>query len=201
MNTPDQVNRNPDPGTAGPAAKRGSRRLAAGLVAGVVAAAGIGLAVQSASAAQIDEAPMGAQLPWDDSNDGGPAGGSGHRHDGPMHDGHMGDRQRGDKGSDQLGDRRGGPREMLSLAADTLGMTLEELVGELKSGKSIADVAQEKGVAVQDVIDALVEQAMKGVTERITELVNSTPPIGRPGSDRPGPGSESQSGQPPQGPA
>ena len=80
----------------------------------------------------------------------------------------------------------GGPRgehrgEGLSTAADALGMTVEELRTELRAGKSIAQVAADKGVDVQIVIDALVADATErlealqaSLPERMTELVNRT---------------------------
>ncbi|WP_199621133.1 sigma-70 family RNA polymerase sigma factor [Paenibacillus alkalitolerans] len=55
----------------------------------------------------------------------------------------------------------------LSAAAEVLGLTNEELKEALISGKSLADVAKEKGVEVQKVIDAQV----KALTERINQAV------------------------------
>lgn len=67
----------------------------------------------------------------------------------------------------------------LDAAATTLGMTRAELVTELKAGKSIADVAEEKDVDVQKVIDAMVaegkarlEAAIAALPDRVTEVVN-----------------------------
>lgn len=77
----------------------------------------------------------------------------------------------------------GGPREMIAVAAETLGITPAELVAELKAGKSVADVASERDVPIQDVIDALVDDVVRNATERITELVNRKPQT--PGSDTP----------------
>ena len=57
---------------------------------------------------------------------------------------------------------------------DTLGMTREEIRTGLESGKSIADLANEKGVNVQKVIDALVAEART----RITDMVNGKLPTG-----------------------
>jgi hypothetical protein len=57
---------------------------------------------------------------------------------------------------------------------DTLGMTREEIRTGLESGKSIADLAKEKGVNVQKVIDALVAEART----RITDMVNGKLPTG-----------------------
>jgi polyhydroxyalkanoate synthesis regulator phasin len=95
----------------------------------------------------------------------------------------------------------GGPRAGLAAAAKALGISETDLMTALRSGKSLAAVAKEKGVDVQKVIDALVAEAkqrladavkngrltqaqaderLKDVTARITERVNSTAP-GRPG--------------------
>ncbi|MFZ9706920.1 MAG: hypothetical protein ACO3CG_03670 [Ilumatobacteraceae bacterium] len=57
---------------------------------------------------------------------------------------------------------------------DTLGMTREEIRTGLESGKSIADLAKEKGVNVQKVIDALVAEARA----LITDMVNGKLPTG-----------------------
>jgi hypothetical protein len=56
----------------------------------------------------------------------------------------------------------------LDAAAQALGMEPSALRQELKDGKTIADVAKEKGVDVNTVIDAMVAP----VKERITKFVN-----------------------------
>ena len=68
--------------------------------------------------------------------------------------------------------------ERLETAAEALGMTAEELRTELQAGKSIAQVAEERGVDVQVVIDALVaegterlQQAIEELPDRVEELV------------------------------
>ena len=76
-----------------------------------------------------------------------------------------------------------GLREIFAAAAEVIGTTPEQLREEMRSGKSIADIATENGVPVQDVIDALVEEVMANATERIADLVNRKP--GTPGSDTP----------------
>ena len=40
---------------------------------------------------------------------------------------------------------------------EVLGLTAEELLAELKDGKTIADVAEAQGVALEEVVDALME--------------------------------------------
>lgn len=59
-----------------------------------------------------------------------------------------------------------GPRvDMLQIAADTIGVSVEELRTALEANKSIAQVAQEKGVDPQKVIDALVAARTKALDE------------------------------------
>ena len=65
----------------------------------------------------------------------------------------------------------------IDTAATALGVTSEELRTALREGKSVADVATEKGVDVQVVIDALVAEAQ----ERIATAVSD-------GTHHPGPG-------------
>jgi hypothetical protein len=63
-------------------------------------------------------------------------------------------------------------------AAEALGLTVEELFTELRADKTIATVAQEKGVDVNTVIDAMVAKAVEAgrdeaeARERITAFVN-----------------------------
>ena len=74
---------------------------------------------------------------------------------------------------------RQGRRAGIDAAAKALGMTPEALRTELRSGKSIADVAAEKNVPVQTVIDAIVaaekarlEAAIDKLPDRVTTWVN-----------------------------
>lgn len=75
-----------------------------------------------------------------------------------------------------------GPRGAgLAAAAEALGITEDELRSALQDGKSIAQVAEEQGIDVQVVIDALVADATErlaeieaALPERMTELVNRT---------------------------
>ncbi len=90
---------------------------------------------------------------------------------------------------------RGGRGPKLDAAAEAIGVTPEELRTELEAGKSIADIAQAKGVSVDAVIDALVadmkahldEEVASGeytqaeadaklaeFTTRVTEMVNTS---------------------------
>jgi hypothetical protein len=90
----------------------------------------------------------------------------------------------------------------LETAANALGMSPDDLRTELESGKTIAQVAGEKGVDVQTVIDAIVADASSHLDEaaaagkitadeaaarkaelptRIADLVNNGGPKGGPG--------------------
>lgn len=69
---------------------------------------------------------------------------------------------RGDRGP---GMGRGGPG--LDAAATALGSTADELRTELEGGKTIAQVASDKGVDVQTVIDAMVAQAKTHLDEEV----------------------------------
>lgn len=94
---------------------------------------------------------------------------------------------------------RGGPG--LDAAAETLGLSVEDLRTALSEGQSLADVAAANGADVQSVIDALVAEAqthtaekvaegdltqeeaderLATVTERITAMVNGERPEGAP---------------------
>jgi hypothetical protein len=86
----------------------------------------------------------------------------------------------GDHGKGGRGGRgKGGPS--LDVAGFVLGLSADELRTELEAGKTIAQVATEKGVDVQKVIDALVADASTSATERITDIVNNGRPAGGPG--------------------
>ena len=82
-------------------------------------------------------------------------------------------------------------------AADALGISVDELRTELRAGKSIAQVAEEKSVSIDTVIAAIVaertekieakvtagdlsreeaDERLEDLTERVTEQVNATPP-------------------------
>jgi hypothetical protein len=52
----------------------------------------------------------------------------------------------------------GGGNSLLSIAADQLGIPSTDLLTELQDDKSIADVASEQGVDVQDIADAYMAQ-------------------------------------------
>ena len=64
-------------------------------------------------------------------------------------------------------DRRDG--DHLEAAATALGMTSAELKAQLQSGKSLAEIATSKGVAVQKVIDAIVADVKAEIAEKVTD--------------------------------
>jgi hypothetical protein len=92
---------------------------------------------------------------------GGMAGGmGGHGHGGPG-----------------MGGASGGMRqEMLTTAADAIGITADELKTAVQGGQTIAQIAEANGKSVQSVIDALVAQATTDLTQRITDMVNGVKP-------------------------
>jgi hypothetical protein len=62
-----------------------------------------------------------------------------------------------------------GGDSLLSVAAEELGMKLTELLTELQDGKSIADVAQDKGVDTQEIVDAYLAQIKENVDAAVAE--------------------------------
>lgn len=74
-----------------------------------------------------------------------------------------------------MGLRLGGPQNSLvAVAAKTLNMNASDLVAALQSGKTIADVAKEKGVATDRIVDTFIAnraQALKTAVDakRITQ--------------------------------
>ena len=86
----------------------------------------------------------------------------------PMGGGHEG---RGHGGA--RGEKR---QEMLTTAADAIGITADELKTAIEGGQTIAQIAEANGKSVQSVIDALVAQASADLTQRITDMVNGVKP-------------------------
>jgi hypothetical protein len=72
-----------------------------------------------------------------------------------------------DRGECGPGGRGFGHFADLAVAADALGLTEDELRAALSDGSSLADVAEEQGVDVQTVIDALVAAATAELDERV----------------------------------
>jgi hypothetical protein len=65
----------------------------------------------------------------------------------------------------------------LETAAEVLGLEPDALAEELRSGQTLAEIAAEQDVAVDTLIDALVDDARA----RITAMVNGEPPADAPG--------------------
>jgi polyhydroxyalkanoate synthesis regulator phasin len=63
----------------------------------------------------------------------------------------------------------GGGDSLVSIAADKLGMSLTDLLTELENDKSIADVAEEKGVDTQVIIDAYLTQVKEKLDGAVAE--------------------------------
>jgi hypothetical protein len=63
-------------------------------------------------------------------------------------------------------------RHAAKVAAEAIGISTDELKLELKAGKSIAQVAEEHGVAVDSVVDAVVQARTAKVQERAQKLVD-----------------------------
>ena len=86
----------------------------------------------------------------------------------PMGGGHEGRGHGGDRGEKR--------QEMLTTAADAIGITADELKTAIEGGQTIAQIAEANGKSVQSVIDALVAQATTDLTQRITDMVNGVKP-------------------------
>jgi hypothetical protein len=63
--------------------------------------------------------------------------------------------------------RRALRREGIAISAKTIGVTSKDLVAELRSGKSIADVAGEHNVSAQTVVNALVGAADTAINKAV----------------------------------
>jgi uncharacterized protein YidB (DUF937 family) len=63
-------------------------------------------------------------------------------------------------------------------AAEALGMSVEDLRTALRDGQTIAQVAEERGVDLQTVVDAIVEEATEDIEERVDDFVNGELPDG-----------------------
>jgi hypothetical protein len=64
---------------------------------------------------------------------------------------------------------RGGGDSLVSVAAEELDMSLTELLTELQAGKSIAQVATDKGVDPQSIGDAYLAQLKQNLDESVAE--------------------------------
>lgn len=61
--------------------------------------------------------------------------------------------------------------DLVKSAAELLGLTVEELREELRSGSTLAEIAQENGTSRQELIDGLTTTAIESMTEKINEMI------------------------------
>jgi hypothetical protein len=61
--------------------------------------------------------------------------------------------------------------DLVKSAAVLLGLTVEELRDELRSGSTLADIAEENGTSRQELIDALTTTAIESMTEKFNEMI------------------------------
>ncbi|MEA3020984.1 MAG: hypothetical protein QOI47_2508 [Actinomycetota bacterium] len=76
------------------------------------------------------------------------------------------------------------PRPAMQAAATAIGISVADLRAALRSGQTIAQVAQAHGVDVNTVVDAMVAEATPSLRARITALVNGERPAGANGRRR-----------------
>jgi len=68
----------------------------------------------------------------------------------------------------RMGSRWGGPEQSLTaVAAEVLGMTQRELVAELQTGQTIAQVAENNGVTLDVIVDAFLAPRTEQLAERV----------------------------------
>lgn len=58
-------------------------------------------------------------------------------------------------------------RNMVQIAAETLDMTVEDLMAALREGRSIADVAEARGVELQTIVDAILADAEAALAKAV----------------------------------
>jgi ribosomal protein S20 len=63
---------------------------------------------------------------------------------------------------------RNAAKDSVSVAASTIGIDAKDLVKELRTGKSVADVAGEHGVAEKTVVDAIVNDLTSKIDQAAT---------------------------------
>jgi len=84
---------------------------------------------------------------------------------------HAGGRGRGGPGPGMFGWDGGGQWTMFDTAAETLGLTPQELFTELHSGKSLEEIAEKQGVEMEAVRDALNAAQVEARREAIEQAV------------------------------
>jgi hypothetical protein len=65
--------------------------------------------------------------------------------------------------------KAGQPGDFLQTAATFLGVSISDLQSDLKSGKSLADVAKAQGKSVDDLVTALLAPAKKNLDQAVTD--------------------------------
>lgn len=60
-------------------------------------------------------------------------------------------------------------RAMVATAAEALGISTEDLVEQMRGGDTIAEIAEQRDVDVQKVIDALVAEAKAAIDEAVAD--------------------------------
>ncbi|MFK5690786.1 hypothetical protein ACI3EY_14060 [Ornithinimicrobium sp. LYQ92] len=90
-----------------------------------------------------------------------------------------------------------GPVGHLDTAAETLGLSTDELVEQLHDGSTLGDIADEAGVDRQTLVDAILADQEERVTEMLDESFTGPPadgPAGGPGGrpDRMGDGDDAE---------
>ncbi|MCU6798240.1 hypothetical protein OB236_39545 [Paenibacillus sp. WQ 127069] len=63
----------------------------------------------------------------------------------------------------------GGPGGGLEAASSIIGLTTKEIGDQLKAGKSLSEIALEKGVSKQQLIDGLVKKETERITKQVDE--------------------------------
>ena len=74
------------------------------------------------------------------------------------------------------GAKEGGP---FAAAAKFLGLTQQELLTQIRDGKSLADVARAKGKSVDDLKQAILSALTADLKEHVDKLVERSGPFGR----------------------
>jgi len=88
---------------------------------------------------------------------------------GPMGLGMPGGRGHGGRGGPGWGMGMRGETSIMSVAAEKLGLTVDELATAMGTDKSIADVAKEKGVDVAVIVDAIVAERADQLKALVTD--------------------------------
>ncbi len=142
-----------------------NKRITKTLLAGAIAGAGIISAGNLVASAYDTEAPIETTVdspddtPSDDISDASPQGLVAQVET---------DTETPADTPEQHGERRGGRGGCDNEAvAEVLGLTVDELRAEREAGNSLADIATEVGVAVDDVVEAIVADKAEHIAEKV----------------------------------